>query len=158
MNRLSIILAFLFTLGFLACENATEKITRTLEETKTLSAEGDSLLADIKQEIRIINNHIAEMVDLGVERDLLGSYVDAYKQKERKFKNWSGQWKEIKGQIFSAASADQFQGDAEALKTSGQALNDSLLTLKKQMMDISTQAVGILENAKKSAEETPADQ
>jgi len=157
MTRTNILLLASLLILLSACGNETKRTIEQLNETRAMSVQADSMLEQIKTEIRIINNQISEMVDLNIDRDLLGSFVDAYKEKERKFKRWSEQWGDINNQVNTSQPDESFSGDAAALKASGQSLNDSLSMLSQQMKDISTQAFGILENAKKAVEETSAE-
>lgn len=150
MNKiLSISFLFVLAFGLIACENEEQKRNRLVNETLNLSATGDSIRNILREDMRTIQNQIGAMVDVGLEIDLLGSYVDAFKEKERKFKRWAGEWDQIKVQITSSDLTASLKDDPQMLLESGRSLNDSLMVLVDQMNAIGKQANQLLEEAKK---------
>lgn len=131
-----------------ACADDSKKQQAFLQDIESLHTVGDSMTKNIKTDMRTINLQISDMVDNGVNIDLLGSFVDAYKEKERKFNKCKSSWDKIYNKVNTASIPDFSAEEITAMKEKANSVNDSLKTLSSEMAKIHSQAMGILQEAR----------
>src|SRR5690606_5865672 len=131
-----------------SCENEAEKRQKIIDETISLAGTADSISALLKKDMRVIQNQIGEMVELEMDVALLGSFVEAYKQKERKFKSWTSDIEMIKSQVLSSSPDASIREEPGELASKARMLRDSLDQLSREFDAIEMQAETLVKEAR----------